>query len=83
MKSAPRLISVNAFFGALAVHEFLARIHVFRNVGNNEFSTVRGDLCELALYREPEEESKGHLVKEVGIGDGEPLIGRPSLSVRQ
>jgi proteasome lid subunit RPN8/RPN11 len=79
----PAVISVNAFFGALAVNEFLARVHVFRNVGNNEFSTVRGDLCEFALYRESEEESKGHLLKEVGIGDCDPLIGRPSLSLRQ
>lgn len=79
----PAVISVNAFFGALAVNEFLARVHVFRNVGNNEFSTVRGDLCELALYREQEEESKGHLLKEVGMGDCEPTIGRPSLSLRQ
>jgi hypothetical protein len=79
----PAVISVNAFFGALPVNEFLTRVHVFRNVGNNEFSTVRGDLCEFVLYREPEEESKGHLLKEVGIGDCEPPIGRPSLSLRQ
>src|ERR1700723_3729574 len=65
----PAVISVNAFFGSLAVNEFLARVHVFRNVGNREFSTVRGDLCEFALYREGEEGSKGHLLKEVGVGD--------------
>jgi hypothetical protein len=78
----PAVISVNAFFAALAVNEFLARVHDFRNVINSEFSVVRGDLCEFALHREPEGGSKGHLLKEVGIGDCEPLIGRPSLSVR-
>jgi len=31
-------------------------------VGNNEFSTVRGDLCEFARHREAEEEAKGHLL---------------------
>jgi ThiF family/Prokaryotic homologs of the JAB domain len=78
----PAVISVNAFFAALAVNEFLARIHVFRNVDNSAFSTVRGDLCEFALSREPEEGSSGHFLKELGLGDCEPLIGRPSLSVR-
>lgn len=77
----PAVISINAFFAALAVNEFLARVHLFRNVENSESSTVRGDLCEFVLYREAEEGSKGHLVKEVGAGDCEPLLGRPSLSV--
>jgi hypothetical protein len=76
----PAVISVNAFFAALAVNEFLARIHGFRNVENSEFATLRGDLCEFALHREPEEGSRGHLLKEVGMGDCDPLIGRPSLS---
>jgi ThiF family/Prokaryotic homologs of the JAB domain len=80
----PAVISVNAFFAALAVNEFLARIHRFRNIENSEFSTVRGDLCEFALHREPEEGSNGrHLLKEVGVGDCDPLIGRPSLSVHK
>jgi ThiF family/Prokaryotic homologs of the JAB domain len=78
----PAVISINAFFAALAVNEFLARVHVFRNVDNSVFSTVRGDLCEFALCREPEEGSEGHLLKELGLGDCDPLIGRPSLSVR-
>ena len=77
----PAVISVNSFFASLAVNEFLARVHLFRNVGNGEFATVRGDLCEVTLYREPEEGSRGHLVKEIGFGDRDPLIGRPSLSV--
>jgi hypothetical protein len=77
----PAVISVNSFFASLAVNEFLARVHLFRNVGNGEFATVRGDLCEFTLYREPEEGSRGHLVKEIGFGDRDPLIGRPSLSV--
>lgn len=35
----PAVISVNTFFAALAVNEFLARIHAFRNVGNDEFGS--------------------------------------------
>ncbi len=79
----PAVISVNTFFAALAVNELLARIHPFRNIDNFEFSTVRGDLCEFVLLREPEEVSQGHLAKEVGLGDRDPLLGRPSLSVSQ
>jgi proteasome lid subunit RPN8/RPN11 len=78
----PAVIGVNSFFASLAVNEFLARVHLFRNVDNGEFATVRGDLCEFMLYREPEEGSRGHLVKEIGLADRNPLIGRPSLSVR-
>lgn len=78
----PAVISVNMFFASLAVNELLARMHKFRNVANSEFATVRGDLCEFVLYREPGEASKGHLAKEVGVGDCEPLLGRPSLSVQ-
>ncbi len=77
----PAVISVNTFFAALAVNEFLARIHPFRNIDNAEFATVRGDLCEFALFREPEDVPRGHLTKNVGLGDRDPLLDRPSLSV--
>jgi hypothetical protein len=78
----PAVISVNSLFASLAVNEFLARVHLFRNIANSEFAIVRGDLCEFTLYREPEESSNGHLLKEIGLGDRDPLIGRPSLSVQ-
>jgi len=76
----PAVISVNMLFGSLAVNEFLARIHRFRNVGNEEYTTVRGDLCELVLFRESRLDSAGHLVREIGLGDQQPLLGRASLS---
>ncbi|MBW4040418.1 MAG: ThiF family adenylyltransferase, partial [Acidobacteria bacterium] len=75
----PAVISVNTFFAALTVNEFLSRIHRFRNVDNNEFGTVRGDLCELALFREPGLPSAGHFSKCLGMGDQDPLLGRVSL----
>jgi len=71
----PAVISVNSFFASLAVNEFLARVHLFRNIDNSEFATVRGDLCEFVLYRESEEGSKGHLVKEIGW----PIVIRLSV----
>jgi hypothetical protein len=75
----PAVISVNTFFAALAVNEFLSRIHAFRNVDNDEFGTVRGDLCESALLREPSLLSTGHLSRYIGLGDQSPLLGRVSL----
>lgn len=75
----PAVISVNTFFAALATNEFLARIHAFRNVDNDEFGTVRGDLCEFALLREPGLSSTGHLSRSIGAGDQSPLLGRVSL----
>jgi ThiF family protein len=75
----PAVISVNTFFAALAINEFLARIHAFRNVDNLEFGTVRGDLCEFVLLREPSLPSIGHLSRYIGMGDQAPLLGRVSL----
>jgi molybdopterin/thiamine biosynthesis adenylyltransferase len=76
----PAVISVNMLFASLAVNDFLARIHRFRNVGNEEYAIVRGDLCELALLRESCPASAGHLVREIGLGDQQPRLGRASLS---
>jgi hypothetical protein len=76
----PAVISVNMLFGSLAVNEFLARIHRFRNVGNEEYTTVRGDLCEFVLFRESRSDSAGHLVREIGLGNQRPPLGRASLS---
>ena len=77
----PAVISVNTVFAALAVTEFLARVHRFRNVRNAEFSTLRGDLCESVLYREADDGARLHLKRELGLGDQTPLLGRISLSV--
>lgn len=40
----PAVISVNMFFAPLAVTEFLARIHVFRNMGNRDWQSF-GATC--------------------------------------
>jgi hypothetical protein len=76
----PAVISVNTFFAALAVNELLARIHPFRNTDNSEFATVRGDLCEFVLFREPEDTSRG-ILRRKSVWVIVSLLGRPSLSV--
>lgn len=76
----PAVITVNMLFGALAANEFLARLHPFRNLDNSEFNIVRGDLCEWMLFREEAPASQGHLIKEIGKGDIDPLLDYPGLS---
>jgi hypothetical protein len=76
----PAVVTVNMFFSSLAVNEFLARIHCFRNMSNADCSITRGDLCEWAIFKEEAPAPGGHLQRELGRGDQVPLLGRPSLS---
>jgi hypothetical protein len=76
----PAVISVNAFFAAIAVNEMLARLHPYRNLPNGEFSQILGNLAEMYLFHEPESEPCSILRKIIGVGDVEPLLNRPVLS---
>ena len=50
----PAVISVNMFFAALAVNDFLARIHPYRNQPNSDFASIPCNLAEMTLLPEPE-----------------------------
>lgn len=76
----PAVISVNMFFAALAVNEFLARLHPYRNNPNSEYAWLAGSLSEVQFYPEPEGGICNVLKKHVGRGDVEPLLERPALS---
>src|SRR5262249_23095565 len=76
----PAVISVNMFFAALAVNEFLARLHPYRNRPNREYAWLAGSLSEVQFYPEPEGEDCPVLKKCVGRGDVEPLLDRSALS---
>jgi hypothetical protein len=76
----PAVISVNMFFAALAVNEFLARLHPYRNRPNREYAWLAGSLSEVQFYPEPEGEDCPVLKKYVGRGDVEPLLDRSALS---
>ena len=76
----PAVISVNMFFAALAVNDFLARLHPYRNLPNAEFAYVGGSLSEMQLYKEGEAEPCAVLRRHVGRGDVSPLLERPALS---
>jgi hypothetical protein len=76
----PAVISVNMFFAALIVQEFLARLHPFRNHPNSSHATVRANLLEPFLITEPDGAPCAVFARHVGRGDIEPLLDRPDLS---
>ncbi len=76
----PAVISVNMFFAALVVNDFLARIHPYRNEPNGNFAYTGGSLSEMQFYPEPETEPCPVLSRHVGKGDVVPLLERPTLS---
>lgn len=76
----PAVVSVNAFFAAMAVNEFLARLHPYRYDMNHEFAIVRASLIQGEMYRESESEPCPALSRHAGRGDIEPLLDVPELS---
>lgn len=76
----PAVISVNMFFAALAVNDFLARLHPYRNLPNAEFAYLGSSLSEMQFYKEAEAEICPVLNRHVGRGDVAPLLERSALS---
>ncbi len=79
VEDRPAVISVNMFYAALAVNEFLARIHPYRNNENYEYAHVAANLSEMHFILEPEEGDCELLKGFTGRGDMEPLLRRQSL----
>jgi len=76
----PAVVSVNAFFAAMAVNEFLARLHPYRYDDNREFAVMRASLIQGEVYRETESEPCPIISRHAGRGDVEPLLEMPELS---
>jgi len=76
----PAVISVNMFFAALVVNDFLARLHPYRNEPNGSFAYIGGNLSEMQFYPEGEKEPCQALNRHLGKGDVVPLLERPALS---
>lgn len=76
----PAVISVNILFAAMAVNEFLARIHQFRDDGNENYAVTTMSLTQAVTYFEEESEPCKVLSKHVGKGDITPLLDMPELS---
>jgi hypothetical protein len=77
----PAVISVNTLVSSLAVNEFLARLHPYRQFDNREFAIHRVSLEQGQFYREAEGPPCPALSRWVGRGDLSPLLDLPALSV--
>jgi hypothetical protein len=79
----PAVISVNMFAASLAVNEFLARLHPFREEPNSAHASVTFSLASMELMSDPEDGVCGMLAGRVGIGDTSPLLGLMELAERR
>lgn len=76
----PAVISVNMQAAAMAVNEFLARIHGYRNEPNSSFAVRRACLNDdEAGFSDGDGAPCLELVRMVGRGDQSPFLGMPSL----
>jgi len=76
----PAVISVNMHYASLAVNEFLARIHSYRDDGNKPYARFGSSLTQARYFQDPDGEPCTALSKHVGRGDATPLLDRPALS---
>jgi hypothetical protein len=65
---------------SLAVNEFLARLHPYRDEPNSEFAIHRISVTQAHIYREPDGPPCQVLSRHVGRGDSTPLLDMPELS---
>jgi hypothetical protein len=80
VEDRPAVISVNMFYAALAVNDFLAGLHPYRNQANSEYAYLGASLAELQFYPEVDGEDCTPLKRHVGRGDTTPLLERAALS---
>ncbi|QPB24559.1 ThiF family adenylyltransferase [Rhizobium sp. 007] len=78
--SRPAVISINMFAAALAVNDFLARIHPYRQMPNSDVASVEFSLGQLRLTADEEQENCVLLHPWTGHGKISPLLGLPELS---
>lgn len=76
----PAVISINMQIAAVAVNEFLARLHPYRTASNEEFATVRASFFHGELTRESDSMPVPVSRKNVGRGDVVPLLELPVIT---
>jgi hypothetical protein len=82
MAHRPAVISLNMFAAALAINEFLARLHPFREEPNGSYASVTFSLASMELITDPENGICETLGGCVGMGDTTPLLGLLELAAR-
>lgn len=76
----PAVISVNMLFASLAVNEFLARLHCFRDDANRDYARLTASLTQTRLISEADGLPCSALARHAGRGDVTPLLDMPELS---
>lgn len=79
----PAVISVNMFAASLAVNEFLARLHPYREEPNATFAAVTFSLASMEFIYDPEEGICDILGGLAGMGDVTPLLRTMELAERR
>lgn len=79
----PAVVSVNMLGSSLAVNEFLARLHPFREEPNSNHASVTFSLASMEFFSDPEDGVCQILSRSVGYGDKKPLLGLLELSERR
>lgn len=78
----PAVISVNMLGASLAVNEFLARLHAYREQPNSRHAEVTFSLASMEMFSETEAGVCPILARRVGLGDTTPLLGQIELTER-
>jgi hypothetical protein len=77
----PAVISVNTLIASLAVNDFLARLHPYRDDPNEDIEAIVFSLSQMRFAGLNDKYTKDeYLSRYAGIGDSSPLLGMTGLS---
>lgn len=76
---SPAVISINMMFSSQAVTEFLARLHPFRDRGNENYAAISFSVNGFLLIPEREGKVDEELKEKVGLGHRKPILEAPML----
>lgn len=79
----PAVISVNMLAASLAMNEFLARLHPYREEPNSEFASVEFSLASMEIFTDPDTGFCDVLSAKIGFGDVTPLLSMIALAERK
>jgi hypothetical protein len=79
-ESSPAVISINMQVAAAAVNEFLARLHPYRNMKNEDVDAIAIMFNDATTFPQSFNVPCPFFSKYKGWGDVEPLLNNPELS---
>jgi hypothetical protein len=76
---SPAVISINMIFSSQAVTELLARLHPFKDRGNENYASISFSISGFLLIPEKEGRVDEELKNKVGLGQRKPPLDSPML----